>query len=160
MCLIHDYFEQDRVMDKVLSIDSKQEPEVGHFSILKISNQIIQMLALHHQSYDSQILSLSPTVHRDMSSLKSIFFSEIENKLNGLIQKRITITLNWIEIILSKQKKTDYNMKEGLLHNIVSTSTCNQIIGFLKKILDEARENLDDGNRDAYLLDIGVSLCK
>lgn len=149
-----------RVMDKVMSLDPKMEPEVGHFSILRAANQIIQMIALHHQSYEGQILLLSPTVHRDMSTMKMELVSGIESKLNGLIQKRITTTLNWIEILLSRQKKTDYNMKEGLLQNTVSTSTCNQILEFLRKILEEARENLDDGNRDAYLLEIGVSLCK
>ena len=68
--------------------------------------------------------------------------------------------LGWIESVLSKQRKSDYNLKEGLLENTVSTSTCNQITEFLRVVIDEAFDALDEQNRDAYFLEIGTSLCK
>ncbi|KAJ3272112.1 Exocyst complex component 5 [Terramyces sp. JEL0728] len=64
------------------------------------------------------------------------------------------------ESILAKQKKTDYNMKDGLLGNTIPTQTSNQIIEFLRRISAEAFGYLDEGNRDLYLTEIGTLLCK
>ncbi len=151
-----------------MSQDSKSDIDFGFFSIIKVINQIIQMIQLQFQTYEVEfcsnykafIISISPTTHRDMLMVKNELVSGVESKLNGIIQKRISTILSWIEAILNKQKKSDYNLKEGLLENTVSTSTCNEITNFLRHITDEAFDTLDEYNRDAYFMEIGSSFCK
>jgi hypothetical protein len=99
---------------------------------------------------------------------KSEFTSLIESKINSIIQKKITgsnttliiASLCWIELLLSKQKKSDYTIKEGVIENTVATQTSNQIIEFLRSLTEEAFDMLDDHNREAYFLEIGTSFCK
>lgn len=50
----YDYLEKalELVEEKLSSVDSKTEPESGFFSIVKVSNHIVQMIQLHFQSYE------------------------------------------------------------------------------------------------------------
>ncbi|KAJ3356337.1 Exocyst complex component 5 [Kappamyces sp. JEL0680] len=150
---------QEVVLDKMQSVDLKSEPEFGFFRSIKVSHQVIQMIQLHFQTYESEIIVVSPNVHREMLMAKNELVSVVESKLNGIVQRRITSILSWIELILSKQKKSDYNMKDGLLENTVSTATCNEITGFLRHVTDEGFDSLDEQNRESYFLEIGTSIC-
>lgn len=75
-----------------------------------------------------------------------------------IVQKRLVTSVTWIETILSRQKRADYNIKD--VQNTVATLTCTTVSEFLKKISGEAFDFLDESNRDSYLHEVGVSLCK
>jgi exocyst complex component 5 len=147
-------------LEDMSGYDSKSTPAVGHLSLVQISNQIIQAFQLHVQSCEMQILASSVTSHRDMILSKNDFISSVESQLNQLVQKRINSILDWIQTIFSKQKKSDYNLKDGLLENTMNTSTCNQISDYFRFVIAEAYDSLDEQNRESYFTEIGSCFCK
>ncbi|KAJ3321523.1 Exocyst complex component 5 [Boothiomyces sp. JEL0866] len=153
------FISLDSAIEEISSQDAKSQPEIGLFSIVKVANEIAQLVNLHYQNCEGLVMKNSLTIHRDLNLTKNDFCSNIENKINSIMQKQLAVNLNWIEGILAKQKKTDYNMKDGLLGNTIPTQTSNQIIEFLRRVSAEAFEFLDEANRDLYLTEIGTSLC-
>ncbi|KAJ3313826.1 Exocyst complex component 5 [Boothiomyces sp. JEL0838] len=160
------FHETEFTIEEISSLDSKSQPEIGILGVVKVANEITQFVNLHYQNCEGHVLKNSLTIHRDLNIAKNDFCSNVENKINSIMQKQLAgnglltvANLNWIEGILAKQKKSDYNMKDGLLGNTIPTQTSNQIIEFLRRISGEAFEFLDEGNRDLYLTEIGTSLC-
>ncbi|KAJ3262614.1 Exocyst complex component 5 [Boothiomyces macroporosus] len=147
------FYSLDSTIEEISSLDSKSQPEIGILGVVKVANEITQLVNLHYQNCEGHVLKNSLTIHRDLNIAKNDFCSNVENKINSIMQKQLA------EGILAKQKKSDYNMKDGLLGNTIPTQTSNQIIEFLRRLSGEAFEFLDEGNRDLYLTEIGTSLC-
>lgn len=74
---------------EIVSNVDKNGPELGHYSIVKTANEIVQLFQMHIQACEVHILAKSPSAHRNLVLAKNEFITSIESQLNQLIQKRI-----------------------------------------------------------------------
>ena len=127
---------------------------------VKLANEIMALMNYHmkHSELDDAQSSLRTT--RAFLFKKTEFFSEMESLFNQVVNKKVNRTITFIETTLSKQKKTDYNMKEGILGNTLFTPTCQSICDHLKQVSKESMEFMEEANRESYLVEIGTALCK
>nr|KAJ3421823.1 Calcium-binding protein 39 [Polyrhizophydium stewartii] len=133
-------------LDDLSAADTKVEPDLGHLQIAKTTTRVLQIFQLQFQT---QLMIL----------FKNELFSSLEQKVNALLQGKIAVASAWLEVLLSRQKKTDFKPRDDIVAvNTLATPVCNQIVEYVRRIKDEAEESLDGENLEAYLTEIGVSL--
>ncbi|KAJ3417219.1 Exocyst complex component 5 [Chytridiales sp. JEL 0842] len=148
----------EMVLEDLISLDGKTEPELSHLQMMLISNQIIHLIQTHFQAAVIPMVSSSPTIHRDMVIIKNDFMAYVESMLNTILQKHLDASLNWLGSILAKHKKTDFRPKDETIgSNTLATQPCNQACDFLRKIYSRASKFLDGENLEIFLNEIGVN---
>ncbi|KAL2914341.1 Exocyst complex component 5 [Polyrhizophydium stewartii] len=146
-------------LDDLSAADTKVEPDLGHLQIAKTTTRVLQIFQLQFQTQLLPLLAGSPALHREMILFKNELFSSLEQKVNALLQGKIAVASAWLEVLLSRQKKTDFKPRDDIVAvNTLATPVCNQIVEYVRRIKDEAEESLDGENLEAYLTEIGVSL--
>ncbi|KAJ3045432.1 Exocyst complex component 5 [Rhizophlyctis rosea] len=138
--------------------DLRNEPDVNYLYLVQVSNKVLQLLQIHFQHTIVPIISLSPTIHRDMVSYKNDFMSGAETLLNNLLQKNIDAIVRWLSNLLAKQKKNDFRPRDdnsGL--GVAVTLPCSQCCEFLAKVHSYAVKFLDGQNMEIYLTEIGTA---
>eukprot|EP00842_Homolaphlyctis_polyrhiza_P005298 jgi/Hompol1/576/HPOL_004168-RA len=144
-------------------IDSKAEPEFGHLTIIKVAMRILQIFQFQFQVQLLPLLAGSKALHREMVAFKNEFFAATEQKANSILKKKIAGIVGWMELTLSRQKKTDYKPRDDVVAvNTLSTQStaqpCNQIVETLRHAADEAMASLEGDNVEAYLTELGIAL--
>ncbi|KAI8893209.1 exocyst complex component Sec10-like protein [Globomyces pollinis-pini] len=132
----------------------------NQLAVVKVTNDICQLFQLHFQLIEIEVENNSLTIHRDLQLYRTEFMTTMETKLNSLIQKRLAAVLHYIENILLKQKKTEYNVKDGSAGSTASTLTCTSICDFFKKVLQHSFQYLNDSTREVFFNELGGSFCK
>ncbi|KAI8919589.1 exocyst complex component Sec10-domain-containing protein [Entophlyctis helioformis] len=149
----------DSELEELSLADFKAEPDFGHLHAVKTATHVLQVFQLQFQSQLLPLLTSSPTLHREMVLFKNDFFSSTEQRANGVLQRKISVIVAWLETLLSRQKKTDYKPRDDIVAvNTLSTQVCNQTVDFVRRVKDEAEESLSGENLETYLTEIGVSL--
>jgi hypothetical protein len=97
-----------------------------------------------------------PSVHRDILSMKNTFMSNLEGKINTVLQKSIEGITYWLSELLSRQKKNDFKPKdeEGAMMSM-GTQPCMQSIDFITRVYQSASKALQGKNFEAFLRRIG-----
>ena len=66
--------------------------------------------------------------------------------------------INWLSVLLNKQKKNDYKPKnDELSFARTNTEPCQLICDFLETVRDGTKEGLSGKNEEALLTEIGVA---
>ncbi|TPX51291.1 hypothetical protein SeMB42_g00272 [Synchytrium endobioticum] len=152
----------DMFMEAAFPHDSKitSEPDVRSLALVAVANQVLQLLQLHFQNFILPLVMNFPAVHRDLVVVKNHYMSSVEARLNKLLEKQIDVIQKWIDLLLSKQKRTDYRPKDdGAAANVPSvTQPCQGICDYLRKVCGQASKCLTRDNSDLFLGEIGTEL--
>ncbi|KAG4304911.1 hypothetical protein PORY_001586 [Pneumocystis oryctolagi] len=151
----------ETIFDIIDSYDGKNEPELKYFEELKQMTIIIHLLSTYLNTIVLPVVSFSLTLRRDILISANNSISDVENKINLIIEKSIDIIINWISVLLSKQKKNDFKPKdnEQRMENL-STEPCKLIAQFVSKIYNIACDNLMGQNLENFLVTFGLSFLR
>ena len=78
-------------------------------------------------------------VRREMERTTTQAISQMEDKINIIMQKTIDVAIVWVGKLLAGQKKTDYKPRDDVIGGTgtlleLNTSTCLTITNFLQKL--------------------------
>ncbi|KAG0169430.1 Exocyst complex component 5 [Apophysomyces sp. BC1034] len=147
----------DIALDNALEeLSSRTEPETVCFAVIKATTEIIQLMQQHFQTAVVPLVITAPSVHKDVLSVKNNFMSSLEQKVNSLLVKAIDEITNWLNEILSRQKKNDFRPKdEEVVMMSMGTQPCVQSMEFIERIFKVASKSLQGKNFELFLLKIG-----
>ncbi|TPX36908.1 hypothetical protein SmJEL517_g00874 [Synchytrium microbalum] len=152
----------DLFMEDSFPHDSKMsnEPDLRSLGLVFVANQVLQLFQLHFQNSILPVVMNSPAVHRDLVVVKNEYMASVESRLNSLLQKQIDVIERWIDILLGRQKKTDFRPKDELSAASVvqATQPCQIVCDFLRKVYFQASKCLNRDNSDLFLGEIGIEL--
>jgi hypothetical protein len=115
------YFYDCSVIDDQAHTDSKEPDNFDHLLVAKINNQMIELLQAHFHASILPVMIISPALYREIIATKNDFLQRLEQKMNLILQKNLSSiptcfniidVCNWIDTILSRQKKTDFKPKD------------------------------------------------
>ncbi|KAJ3091026.1 Exocyst complex component 5 [Quaeritorhiza haematococci] len=136
--------------------DGKTEPDLKHVGVVKVANQILQAIQIHFQNCILPPIAAVPTLYRDIVVYKNDFLSTLEIKLNAVLQNQIDAVLQYLSMVLSRQKKTDYRPKdENVDISNLATLPCHQCCDFLRKMYLNVSQQLDGENLEIFLTEVG-----
>lgn len=161
------------MLDEMELMEPKAEPTLKFFPTVQVAHQMIQLFQLHFKSavvWDCSVLflitfsltlfhaqtpvvSTTLAVFRDMIFYENEFISTLESKLNAILSKSLDMIATSFEILLSKQKKTDFKPKEDAPQNIDATCTqvCISVVELVKLIGIQSEKYLEASHREVYL---------
>ncbi|KAF7721082.1 Exocyst complex component 5 [Apophysomyces ossiformis] len=147
----------DIALDNVLEeLNSRSEPETVCFAIIKATTEIIQLMQQHFQTAVLPLIITAPSVHKEILNTKNSFMSSLEQKVNSVLVKAIDEITNWLNEILSRQKKNDFKPKdEEVVMMSTGTQPCVQSVEFIERIFRAASRALQGKNFEHFLLKIG-----
>ena len=93
-------------------IDLRYPPDFDYLLVAKLINQMIQLIQTHFQASVLPAMIDSASICRDVIVFKNDFLARLETKLNLILQKHLASVMAWIEVLLARQKKTDYKPKD------------------------------------------------
>ncbi|EMR11691.1 hypothetical protein PNEG_00127 [Pneumocystis murina B123] len=151
----------ETILDTIESYDGKSEPEIKYFEELKEMTIIVNLLSTYFNIIILPIVSFSLTLKRDVIISTNSNILKIENKIDLIIQKSVDVILNWINVLLSKQKKNDFKPRDDdqRMENL-STEPCKLVVQFISKVYNIAYDNLIGLNLENFLVIFGMSFLK
>ncbi|KAG5439852.1 hypothetical protein PCANB_000134 [Pneumocystis canis] len=151
----------ETILDTIDSYDGKNEPELKYFEEIKQITIIIHLLSTYFNAIILPVVSFSLTLRRDVLISINNNISKIENKISLIIEKSLDMILNWISVLLSKQKKNDFKPKDDD-HNMenLSTEPCKLIVQFISKVYNTVYDNLMESNLENFLVILGILFLK
>ncbi|KAL0084042.1 exocyst complex component Sec10-like protein [Phycomyces blakesleeanus] len=148
----------DIVLDDVIEElgNTKVEPEMTCFPVIKTTTHMIQLLQEHFQTAVVPLVACSPAVHKEILINKNSFMSLLEHKVNTLLQKIIDSASFWLGEILARQKKNDFRPKdEEVVMMSMGTLPCLQSVEFITRIYKASCKTLQGKNLEMFLMIIG-----
>ncbi|KAJ3285564.1 Exocyst complex component 5 [Rhizoclosmatium sp. JEL0117] len=146
----------DMVLDDIMGMDGRaSEPELRGLEVVRVENQVLNLLQFHFQTAIFPLLNQSPTIHRDSVLSKNEFMETIETKMNSIIKIHVDAIQEWLELLLSKQRRGDYKPKDEQTASSPSTATCVQVCEFLSKVHVKAEKYFEGTNLSGFLNEIG-----
>ncbi|QSL64679.1 hypothetical protein MERGE_001981 [Pneumocystis wakefieldiae] len=149
-----------RILDTIESYDGKSEPEIKYFEELKEITIIVNLLSTYFNIIILPIVSFSLTLKRDVIVFTNNNILKIENKMDLIIQKSVDVILNWVNLLLSKQKKNDFKPRDDQRMENLNTEPCRLIVQFISKVHNYAYNNLIGLNLENFLVILGMSFLK
>lgn len=82
-------------------------------------------------------------IRRDMERTTGLAVSQMEDKVNSIMQRTIDAAISWVSKLLAGQKKTDYRPRDDATSSSstfleLQTPTCLAVTNFLQKIQNHA----------------------
>ncbi|CCX34869.1 exocyst complex component Sec10-like protein [Pyronema domesticum] len=151
----------DAAMDSAeqASKDTKSEPDLAYVQEMKPATKIMHLMFSFINTALIPLSQTSLTTRREMVKVTNTTITSLEQKINTIIQKTADIVINYLGILLSKQKKQDYKPKDDeVILTILQTPTCVSVCAFLTKVHTVALESLDGENLLGFLNEIGQGL--
>ncbi|CAO3675747.1 unnamed protein product [Umbelopsis vinacea] len=146
----------DIAMDTLYEeIDTRAEPELRSFVVVKAVKDIIHLLQEHFETSILPLIATSTAVHRQTVARKNDFMTELENKANGLLQREVDAITNWLAGLLSKQKRNDFRPKEEEVILTLTTQPCTQCVDFVKRMQASVSNAFTGKNKETILTEIG-----
>ncbi|KAI9013349.1 exocyst complex component Sec10-like protein [Phycomyces nitens] len=148
----------DIVLDDVIEElgNTKVEPEMTCFPVIKTTTHMIQLLQEHFQTAVVPLVAGSPAVHKEILINKNTFMSLLEQKVNTLLQKILDSASGWLSEILSRQKKNDFRPKdEEVVMMSMGTLPCLQSVDFITRLYKAASKTLQGRNLEMFLMVVG-----
>ncbi|KAI9287599.1 exocyst complex component Sec10-like protein [Umbelopsis sp. AD052] len=136
-------------------IDTRAEPELRSFAVVKTVKDIIHLLQEHFEICILPLIAASTAVHRQTVARKNEFMTELESKANSLLQKEVDAITNWLSSSLSKQKRNDFRPKEEEVFMTLTTQPCTQCVDFVKRVQAAVSNAFTGKNRESILTEIG-----
>ncbi|KTW29304.1 hypothetical protein T552_01259 [Pneumocystis carinii B80] len=151
----------ETILDTIESYDGKNEPEIKYFEELKQITIIVNLLSTYFNIVILPLVSFSLTLKRDVIVSINSNILKIENKIDLIIQKCVDVILNWINVLLNKQKKNDFKPRDNdqRMENL-STEPCKLVVQFISKVYNIAYDNLIGLNLENFLVILGMSFLK
>ncbi|KAI8834800.1 exocyst complex component Sec10-like protein [Chytriomyces cf. hyalinus JEL632] len=146
----------DLVAENITTLDGKTEPHFHNLEVVRVENAILNLFQMHFQTSILPLMSLSPTIHRDAVITKNEFMEAVETRINAIIKTHVDAIQEWLEIILSKQKRSDYRPRDDNMASYsTSTPTCAQVCEFLDTIHLNAEKYFEGINLTGFLSEVG-----
>ncbi|KAI8579596.1 hypothetical protein K450DRAFT_241761 [Umbelopsis ramanniana AG] len=136
-------------------IDTRAEPELRSFAVVKTVKDIIHLLQEHFEICILPLIATSTAVHRQTVARKNEFMTELESKANSILQKEVDAITNWLSSSLSKQKRNDFRPKEEEVFLTLTTQPCTQCVDFVKRVQAAVGNAFTGKNRESILTEIG-----
>ena len=97
-------------------------------------------------------------MYRETVIQKNKLMASVEGKANATIQKEIDVILAWLEMCLSRQRRTDFKPKDDELDITgLATKPCMDCCEFLRRMHDMIRKYFDGKNIEMFCTEIGVA---
>ncbi|CAM0136693.1 Exocyst complex component 5 [Umbelopsis sp. WA50703] len=136
-------------------IDTRAEPELRSFAVVKAVKDIIHLLQGHFEASILPLIATSTAVHRQIVSRKNDFMTDLENKANSLLQREVDAITNWLGSLLSKQKRNDFRPKEEDVILTLTTQPCTNCDDFVKRVQTVIENAFTGKNKESILTEIG-----
>ena len=95
-----------------LQENSKNEPDLSHLENLNSTITVMHLMGTFINTVLIPLAASNTTVRRDMEKNTNLALSQMEGKVNSLMQRTIDVTISWVSKLLAGQKKTDFRPKE------------------------------------------------
>jgi len=82
----------------------------------------------------------------------------LESKLSNILNLTLTASLNWVNRLLSQQKKTDFRPKDDDLMVTSETQACREVSAFITRIAAQATSALSGRNLSLFLAELALGL--
>ena len=145
--------------DLKMSDGKTGDPDLAQLYLLTKCDHIARLLQMHFETAVLPLLVNHPAMMRDMLNEKNALLTQMEAKLNTLMHRQLDVIMNWLGVILGKQKKTAYNCDDSEIDIMnLNTAVCIQACDFIRKVEKTVTAQLSHGrNRDIFLTEVGVS---
>ena len=91
---------------------SKNEPDLSYLENLNSAITVMHLMATFINTVLIRLAASNTIVRRDMEKNTDIAMTQMEDKVNSLMQRTIDVSIAWISKLLAGQKKTDFRPKE------------------------------------------------
>lgn len=136
--------------------ESKTQPQIYFFDIVKQCNAIVHLFDEHFQENILPCIASTPK-QADCIQKKALVLEQLENKLDAGLERAIAAMVGWVKLHLqTEQKKTDFR-PEGDVDTLAS-APCLTVVNYLNSTLDVIRRCLDGGNLRALTLELAIRL--
>ncbi|OLL26522.1 Exocyst complex component sec10 [Neolecta irregularis DAH-3] len=147
----------DSAYDTASTLDTKLEPDFGYFVNVGNALTIMHLVYSYCQIALLPLAGPSLTLRREMVMSIQKSMTRFEGKVNLIMQKTIESALNWLSILLSRQKRNDFKPKdddEALIN--LQTMPCQTVVAFLGKIHSMANQTLEEETWENFLTEMGI----
>ena len=138
---------------------TKTEPDLSYVLEIKPATKIMHLMFTFINTALIPLSQTSLTTRREMVKLSNTTLTNLEQKVNNIIQKTVDTVIVYTGSLLAKQKKQDFRPKDDEVSlTTLQTATCHSVCTFLSKVHGVATEALDGANLNGFLNEIGAGL--
>lgn len=124
-------------------------PDFRFLSVIESSMTAMKTLEAFFQT------KLSENMHKDLKKFESLNMkmslirNRMEDQLNHLLQKFLDLSMGWISMLLSNQKKSDFRPGDGFFSHIpssitIATPCCVSVCEFVDKFQLSVKHHLNE----------------
>ncbi|RKP26286.1 exocyst complex component Sec10-like protein, partial [Syncephalis pseudoplumigaleata] len=148
----------DAALEDLELSDVKVEPSLKELAVVRSANRAALLEQTHFKQAIIPLLSRMSVGTREILLTQRATMSALEDKANKVMNKAIDAIVSWLTSSLAKQKKKDFQPRDQDLDLMsLATPACNLCIEYLRKVQDISGNYLDEVNREAFLLELGVT---
>jgi hypothetical protein len=92
--------------------NTKNEPDLSYLENLNSAILILHLLVTCINTVLIPLAASNITVRREMEKTTNLAMNRMEEKVNGLMQKTIDVSITWVGKVLAGQKRTDFRPKD------------------------------------------------
>ncbi|KAI8051452.1 exocyst complex component Sec10-like protein [Syncephalis plumigaleata] len=148
----------DAALEDLELNDVKVEPSLKELAVVRSANRAALLEQTHFKQAIIPLLSRMSVGTREILLTQRSTMGALEDKANKVMNKAIDAIISWLSNSLAKQKKKDFQPRDQDLDLMsLATPACNMCIEYLRKVQDISKDYLDEVNREAFLLELGVT---
>ncbi|VDK23386.1 unnamed protein product, partial [Taenia asiatica] len=146
------------------SMDPKVvDPSFTFFAAVNESTTLFDLFEKAVNEFIGPLLAGSPSQMQKCLTRRQELRHRLEEKLSTGLEQCLTLTLTRIQVILlNEQKKTDFKGEVSVLSSAMvaelpaCSSACQNVCKFVRKVIEDARQNLDGQNLCNFLHELGL----
>ncbi|KAI9224565.1 exocyst complex component Sec10-domain-containing protein [Blastocladiella britannica] len=149
----------DATWDEVQPVDgTKAEPDFKLLVSVQTANTLVQAMQAHFEARVARILVQSPGIHRAAVELKNDHVARIEARANAIVMHLLAAATTHLQVLLSRQKKTDFRARDGDVDMMgqIATPTCISVCEFLGRLIGHLQSYLDGDNLTSFARELGL----
>jgi len=138
--------------------NAKTPPDFTHLPSLHTITIILHLLQQTVTAILLPLCSPNLTIRREIEKTSNSTMATLESKLSNILNLTLTASLNWVNRLLSQQKKTDFRPKDDDLMVTSETQACREVSAFITRIAAQATSALSGRNLSLFLAELALGL--
>lgn len=132
------------------------EPNLENLGVVQSADIVMSLLQRYVSTALLPLAGSVVTLRREMTIFTNHVFNKSENKLNQITTRIMDNILAWLTTLLTRQKKTDYKLRNDDLIT-VNSEACVLICQFLEHVRGAVTSNLSGKNQESFLTEVGLA---
>lgn len=138
--------------------NSKTPPDLTYLPSLHTITTILHLLQQTVTTILLPLCSPNLTIRREIEKTSNSTVATLESKLSNILNLTLTASLNWVNRLLSQQKKTDFRPKDDDLMVTSETQACREVSAFITRVAAQATSALSGRNLSLFLAELALGL--